>query len=108
MKRVLILSLAAGAMFAILTPATFHIAGAQAPQSKPADSVPRLADGHPDLSGVWWGGADVGAARGGGGARGGAARGGGARAPQPPSFTSLYKPEAAALAKTLSDKDDPT
>ena len=26
----------------------------------------------------------------------------------PPTFTSLYRPEAAAKAKTLSDKDDPT
>jgi hypothetical protein len=68
-----------------------------------------MADGHPDLTGVWWGGADVGAARGrGGGGRGGA-RGGGARGGTPPAtFTSLYRPEAAAKAKTLSDKDDPT
>ena len=38
--------------------------------------------------------------------RGGAR--GGARGTPPPTFTSLYKPEAAAKAKTLSDKDDPT
>jgi hypothetical protein len=65
-----------------------------------------MADGHPDLSGVWWGGGDIGARGGGGpvaGARGGA-RGG----PAPPSFTSLYQPWAAEKAKTLSDKDDPT
>ena len=60
-----------------------------------------------DTAGVWWGGADVGAARGRGGARGGGARGG-ARGTPPPTFMSLYKPEAAAKAKTLSDKDDPT
>lgn len=70
-----------------------------------AGPVPRMADGHPDLSGVWWGGSDIGAARGRGG-RGGAR--GGARGTPPPTFTSLYRPEAAAKAKTLSDKDDPT
>jgi hypothetical protein len=75
-----------------------------APQA-PAGPAPRMADGRPDLSGVWWGGADVGAARG-RGARGGGR--GGARGTPPPTFMSLYKPEAAAKAKTLGDKDDPT
>lgn len=67
--------------------------------AKAASDVPRMADGHPDLSGVWWGGSDVGG-RGGGklGAKGAA----------PPPYTSLLKPEAAAMAKKLSDKDDPT
>src|SRR5262245_50802739 len=81
------------------------------PTPTPADTasagpVPRMADGHPDLSGVWWGGADVGGNRGGGGTRGGAR--GGARGTPPPSFNSLYRPEAAEKAKTLSDKNDPT
>jgi hypothetical protein len=77
---------------------------------KPAAPAPRMADGHPDLTGVWWGGADVGAARGrgGGGARGGGRGAQGARGTPPPTFMSLYKPEWAAKAKTLSDKDDPT
>src|SRR5262245_40525735 len=70
-----------------------------------------MSDGHPDLSGVWWGGSDVGGnrggARGGGGAAGGA-RGAGARGTPAPSYTSLYQPWAAEKAKTLSDKDDPT
>jgi hypothetical protein len=63
-----------------------------------------MADGHPDLSGVWWTGGDVGGRgyntsnRGRGGARGAA----------PATFPSLYTPEAAAAAKALSDKDDPT
>src|SRR5882724_5919602 len=61
-----------------------------------ASAAPRMADGHPDLSGVWWGGSDVGGARGG-------ARGGGARGTPGPSYTSLYRPEAAAKAKTLGD-----
>jgi len=79
---------------------------AEAPTT-PAGPAPRMADGHPDLTGVWWGGADIGAARGRGGARGGGARGG-ARGTPAPTFTGLYKPEAAAKAKTLGDKDDPT
>jgi hypothetical protein len=61
-----------------------------------------MADGHPDLSGVWWTGGDVGN-RGyntsGGGGRGGA-RGA--------TFTSLYNAEVSAATKKLSDKDDPT
>jgi hypothetical protein len=77
--------------------------GSPKPQAEAGGGpIPRMADGHPDISGVWWGGADVGAARG-RGARGGA-RGG----TPPPTFMSLYKPEAAAKAKTLGDKDDPT
>ena len=79
----------------------------QAETSAPAGPAPRLADGHPDLSGVWWGGSDIGAARG-RGARGGGGRGGARGGTPPPTFMSLYKPEAAAKAKTLSDKDDPT
>src|SRR5262247_3341741 len=84
-------------------------AAAPAPAPTAPGPVPRMADGHPDLTGVWWGGADVGAARGRGGARGGG-RGapGGARGTPPPTFMSLYKPEFAAKAKSLSDKDDPT
>ncbi|HUI81565.1 MAG TPA: hypothetical protein VLY24_26755 [Bryobacteraceae bacterium] len=66
-------------------------------------AVPRMPDGHPDLSGVWWRGADIGG-RGGPplGGRGGAAGG------PPPSFASLYQPSAKAKAKTLADKDDPS
>lgn len=89
-----------------LAPATIELATAQTDADGDASSAaagpaPRMADGHPDLSGVWWGGADVGG-RGFGGPRG---------RPQgtpPPSFTSLYQPWAAEKAKTLSDKDDPT
>lgn len=59
--------------------------------------VPRLSDGHPDLTGVWWSGADVG----GQGFAQGLGRGG-------LSYADLYTPEAAARAAQLSDKDDPT
>jgi hypothetical protein len=106
MKRVLI----ACAMTILIALTCAWIAAAQAPQrgaavttpaaAAAAGPVPRLPDGHPDLSGVWWGGADVGPNlnRGRGGARG---------APVP-TFQSLYQPWAADKAKTLSDKDDPT
>jgi hypothetical protein len=85
---------------------------AQAPTSATTSQVPRVADGHPDLSGVWWRGADVGGrapagtpAAAGGGGRGGAP--GGGRGPAPATFQSLYQPSAQAKAKTLADKDDP-
>jgi hypothetical protein len=71
-----------------------------APAPVPA---PRLADGHPDLSGVWWSGGDVGG-RGFGGGRG---RGGGRGATPPPTFPGLYNPSAQAKAKKTTDKDDP-
>lgn len=67
----------------------------------PSTKVPRMPDGHPDLSGVWWRGADIG---------GRSATPAAPRAPAepPPSFSSLYQPSAVAHAKTLGDKDDPT
>jgi len=75
----------------------------EAAPARTASAVPRLADGHPDLSGVWWRGADV-------GGRGGQPLGGprGARGAPPATFTGLYQPSAQAKAKTLSDKDDPS
>jgi len=91
--------LAAGAF----APAAAQSAAAASAQEQKAGPAPKMADGHPDLSGVWWGGSDVG----GRGFRpgGGPPAGGGT---PPPTFTSLYKPQAAERAKTLSDKDDPT
>jgi hypothetical protein len=80
-----------------LAPVAFSAAqtGEQAPAAGP---VPRMADGHPDLSGVWWGGGDI----------GGRGLRLGPRNPDAPTYTSLYKPSAAAEAAKLSDKDDPT
>jgi hypothetical protein len=118
MKRGVIAPLAiAAAALAWFVPAAVGLAQGQggrgeaapaaAADTAPAGPVPRLSDGHPDLSGVWWGGSDIGAARGRNGGRGGA-RGGARGGTPPPTFTSLYRPEVAAKAKTLSDKDDPT
>ena len=87
------------------------IAGAVAWSLAAADSessVPRMPDGHPDLSGVWWGGADVGGRPAGGGRGAGAPGRGRGRGPAPVTFQSLYNDEAKEHAKTLSDKDDPT
>jgi len=64
--------------------------------------APRMPDGHPDLSGVWWRGADI-------GGRGFVLPGGGGRgSAPPPSFADLYQSAAVAKAKTLGDKDDPS
>jgi len=72
-----------------------------------SQAIPRMPDGHPDLSGVWWPGSDIGGRRGGPAGQG--ARGGGrAGAQQPTTFASLYQPWALEKAKTLGDKDDPT
>src|SRR5881394_1904069 len=101
MTRATIRSVSAAVAAAALTwlaTGALDIAAAQSAADKKPGPAPRLADGHPDLSGVWWGGADV-------GGRGRPPAGGGT---PPPTYTSLYKPAAADHAKTLSDKDDPT
>jgi hypothetical protein len=67
-----------------------------------------MPDGHPDLSGVWWRGSDIGL-RPLGASPAPAARGAPPpAAARPPSFTSLYQPWAVEKRKTLGDKDDPS
>ena len=113
MTRVSIASMTTAA--AALTTMMFAIdgVGAQqrgaaptAPATAAAEPAPRMPDGKPDLSGVWWTGGDVGG-RGYGGGRGRGGRGATA-GPPPATFTGLYNPATAAAAKKLADKDDPT
>jgi hypothetical protein len=104
MKPVSFASMAASAAaLAVLSLMLLPAGRAQAQDDSAAGPAPRMADGHPDLSGVWWGGGDVG----GPGFRVGPPRGqdGG---PPPATFASLYQPWAAERAKELGDKDDPT
>lgn len=68
-----------------------------------SDDIPRMADGKPDLSGIWWTGGDLGSA-----GFNSSRQGDGDDGPPPVQFESLYQPWAADHAATLSDKDDPT
>jgi hypothetical protein len=79
-------------------------AQAQSAEAAAPGKAPRMPDGHPDLSGVWWRGGDIGGRT----APIPPAQDNGRPAQAPPAFSSLYLPAAAAHAKTLGDKDDPT
>jgi hypothetical protein len=94
MRRATITAIAAALT---LCAGSSRLAAQNPPSAKaaPAKPAPRMPDGHPDLSGVWWGGADVGGKGFAVGGRGGQ------------TFAGLYTPEAQAKAKKLSDKDDP-
>jgi hypothetical protein len=96
--KLLTLVIAAGVM------ATLSMSSVHAQQdAKPAGPVPRMSDGKPDLSGVWWLGGDVGSR--GFSAAVGRGRGAG---PAPATYTDLLRPEVAAAAKKMNDNDDPT
>jgi hypothetical protein len=111
MKRTIVSTATAGALLwaaaiAVHLEAQTKTAETAKQASKTAPgAVPRMPDGHPDLSGVWWRGEDIGGRS---GAALGGARPGRQGAGQPaPTFAGLYQPSAQAKAKTLRDKDDP-
>ena len=79
----------------VLATTLLHSALAQ----EQAGPAPRMADGKPDLSGVWWTGGDL-------GSPGYASSTGGT--PPPAVYTDLYQPWAKEKMATLKDKDDPT
>ena len=95
-------------MRTLLFTAALSLAAANAIAQTPAPA-PRTADGHPDLSGVWWPGNDLRvppltpAAP----APGAGAPGRGAPPPRRERFEDNYNDAAKAKARTLSDKDDP-
>jgi hypothetical protein len=107
MRRILFVALAVAATTPLKGP--LYTAAAQTATS----AVPRAADGHPDLSGVWWPGSDLrvqplNPTLPPAGARGAAPAGPPRAAIARERFEMFYNDAAKAKAKTLSDKDDPT
>jgi hypothetical protein len=96
--------IASSALGAVVVVMMLFAHGESASAQNAAGPVPRAADGHPDLSGVWWPGQDVPVTN---------LRVGSSQAPAGAprqgrdTFKSLYQPWAADKAKTLGEKDDP-
>jgi len=72
------------------------------------EAAPRMPDGHPDLSGVWWPGSDLRVPPLNPAPGSGPQRGRGGPPPRRERFEDNYNDAAKARAKTLGDKDDPT
>jgi len=91
-------------MRTLLAATVLSLAAATALAQEPA---PRMADGHPDLSGVWWPGRDLPVPP----VRPSAAPRPAGPSPIPPhreKFDDFYNDVAKTRARTLGDKDDPT
>jgi len=116
MKRPVIAISAAGMLVVAtltLTSITARAQGLSDAAKTGAAAVPRAADGHADLSGVWWAGNDAPLRPLADTPRPATPAAPAEAAPAPPrqprpSFVNLYQPWAKEKAKTLSDKDDPS
>lgn len=75
------------------------VLAADAPPAEPAGPTPRMADGKPDMSGVWWTGGDLGSAT---------YNSSRAGSPPVPPYTDLLQDWAKEKIATMHDKDDPT
>ena len=103
-SRARLVTIAALAVALCAQPATAQNGGAPAAPPKAAGPAPKAADGHPDLSGVWWPGRDLQIRPLGSEPPAAPVAG----APRRPTFAGLYQPWALEKAKTLGDKDDPS